>query len=87
MDHILGLFRGYEQATASATIRASWLKTGFDSENRDEARYLIVNEAKIRQATAFRVVWEFDYHAARLSPQKMSQRWEWINEHVFRKRK
>jgi hypothetical protein len=31
-------------------------------------------------------LWPFDYHPARLSPQGLSQRWEWINEHLFHKK-
>jgi hypothetical protein len=46
--------------TAPTTIRASWLKTGFDYETRDVATYLMVNETKIRQGDAFREVWLFD---------------------------
>jgi hypothetical protein len=74
VDHTLPLFPAYEQATASMTVMASWPKSGFDYENHDETRCLIVNEAIIRQATAFREIWEFDYDPARLSPQRMSQR-------------
>jgi hypothetical protein len=85
VDHVLRLFRAYEQATASTTIRASWLKTGFDYETRDEATYLIVNETKIRQRDAFREVCPFDYHPPKTSKKRASQRWGWINEHLFRK--
>jgi hypothetical protein len=60
VDHILRLFRAYEQATASTTIRTSWIKTEFDYETRDAATYLIVNETKIRYGDAFREVWVFD---------------------------
>jgi hypothetical protein len=56
VNHVLRLFRAYEQATASMTIKASWLKTGFDYETRDAATYLTVNETKIRQSDAFREV-------------------------------
>jgi hypothetical protein len=85
VDHVLRLFLAYDQATASTTIRASWLQTGFNHGNRNEARSLIVNEPKIRQATAFREVWEFDCHPTTLSLQRMSETWGWINEHLFRK--
>jgi hypothetical protein len=85
VDHVLRLFRPYEQATASTTIRASWLKTGFDYETRDAATYLIVNGTKIRQGDAFREMWLSDYHPPRISKKRVSQRWGWINEHLFRK--
>jgi hypothetical protein len=29
VDHFLGLFYAYEQAITSATVRPSWVKTGF----------------------------------------------------------
>jgi hypothetical protein len=80
VDHILRLFRASEQATASTTIRVSWLKTGFDYETRDAAAYLIVNENKIRQGDAFREVRLFDYHPLRTSKKRASQRWACIDE-------
>jgi hypothetical protein len=75
MDHVLRLFRAYEQATASRTIRASWMKIGFDYETRDAATDLIVNETKIRQGDAFCEGWLFDYHPLRISKKRASQRW------------
>jgi hypothetical protein len=85
VDHVLRLFRAYEQATTSATIRVLWLKTGFDYETRDAATYLIVNENKIRQGDGFREVWLFDCHTPRISKKMASQRWGWTNKHLFRK--
>jgi hypothetical protein len=85
VDHVLRLFRAYEQATASMTIKASWLKTGFDYKTRGAATYLIINETKIRQGDTFREVWLFDSHPPRTSKKRASQRWGWINEHLFRK--
>jgi hypothetical protein len=85
VDHVLRLFCARGQATASTTIRASWLKTGFEYETRDEVTYLIVNETKIRQGDAFREVWLFDYHPLGTSKKRAFQRWGWKNEHLFRK--
>jgi hypothetical protein len=48
--------------------------------------YLSANKAKIREASAFREVWEFDYQPARCSPERMSQRWVWVNELLLRKK-
>jgi hypothetical protein len=56
VDHVLRLFRAYEQATISSTIGTSWRKAGFKYEKRDGATCLIVDEAKIRQAPAFREI-------------------------------
>jgi hypothetical protein len=83
VDHVLRLFRAYEQATPSTTIRASWQRTGFEYEKRNGATYLIVDEARIRQSPGFQEIWLFDYHPARLSSRRQSQKWGWINEHLF----
>jgi hypothetical protein len=42
LDYVRRLFRAYEQVTISTTIRASWLKTGFDYETRDATTYLVL---------------------------------------------
>jgi hypothetical protein len=60
VDHVLRLSRPYEPATTSSTVRASWLKTGFQYEERDNTRYLIVDEAAIRSSPAFCEIGEFD---------------------------
>jgi branched-subunit amino acid aminotransferase/4-amino-4-deoxychorismate lyase len=85
VDHALRLCHAYGQAMTSTTIRGSWLKTGFDYETRKVTTYRIVNEIRIRQGDAFREVWLFDYHPARISKSAASQRLEWINDHLFRK--
>jgi hypothetical protein len=54
VDHVLQLFRAYERATASTTTRASWNKTGFDHERRDETIHLVINERKIRESSRLR---------------------------------
>jgi hypothetical protein len=40
VDHILRLFRAYEAAMASTTIRAAWRQTGFEYANRNMTSYL-----------------------------------------------
>jgi hypothetical protein len=62
VDHILRLFRAYEAATTSATIRAAWMKAGFEYENRNMTTYLSVNERQIRESCDFREICMFDYH-------------------------
>jgi hypothetical protein len=52
-DHVLRLFRIYEQATTSMTVRVLWVKTGFQYEEMDNARYPTVNKAVIRSPTVF----------------------------------
>jgi hypothetical protein len=55
VDHVLQFFRACEQATASATIRAWWNKTGFDSERRDEKISLVLSEWTIAGRTGFEI--------------------------------
>jgi hypothetical protein len=86
VDHILRLFRAYEAAMASTTIRAAWRQTGFEYENRNMATYLSINEGQIRESRDFREIWIFDYHESQLSARRQKQKWERINEHKFRKK-
>jgi hypothetical protein len=79
VDHVLRLFRAYDQATVSMTIRASWGQTRFEYERCAGATYVIVHEAKTRRTSAFCEVWKFNQHPKKLSPQRLSQRW--INQH------
>jgi hypothetical protein len=60
-DHVLRLFRIYEQATTRMIGRVFWVKTGFQYEEMDSARYLTVNEAVIRSPTVFCEIWRFGY--------------------------
>jgi hypothetical protein len=86
VDHILRLFRAYEAAMASTTIRAAWRQTGFEYENRNMTTYLSINEGQIRKSRHFREIWMFDYHESQLSARRQKQMWGWINEHKFRKK-
>jgi hypothetical protein len=75
VDDVLRLFRAYEQATTSTTVRASWMRTRFQYEERADTRYLTVNEAAIRSSPGFQEIWQFDYVLARLSARRQSQKW------------
>jgi hypothetical protein len=46
-DHMVGIFRAYEAAMASTTIRAAWRQTGFEYETRNTTTYLSINEGQI----------------------------------------
>jgi hypothetical protein len=70
VKHVLRLFRAYEQATTSTTIRASWMRTGFQYEERADTRYLTVNEAAIRSSPGFQEIGQFDYVPDRLSARR-----------------
>jgi hypothetical protein len=49
VDHILRLFRAYEAAMASTTIRGAGRQTGFEYENRNMTTYLSISEGQIRE--------------------------------------
>jgi hypothetical protein len=86
VDHILRLFRAYEQATTSTTVRGSWMRTGFQYEETADTRYLTVNEAAIRSSPGFQEICQFDSVLDRLSARRRSQKWGWINQHLFHKK-
>jgi hypothetical protein len=86
VDHILRLFRAYEAAMASTTIRAAWRQTGFEYEKRNMTTYLSMNEGQIRESRDFREFCMFDYHENQLSARRQKQKWGWVNEHKFRKK-
>jgi hypothetical protein len=73
VDHVMPIFRAYEIATTSTTIRSSWERAGFGFHQRDGALYLWVNEQKIRDADEFAEVWRIDYPEADLSPRRRQQ--------------
>jgi hypothetical protein len=70
VDHFVQLFRAYEKATPSTTVRASWNKTGFDYERRDSVIHLAVTESKIRQLLESREVRGFNDQPTRLTERR-----------------
>jgi hypothetical protein len=58
-----------------STRRYHGKKTGFHDERRDGAAYLAMNEAKSRQSTGVREVWENDAHVGGLTERRLSQNW------------
>jgi hypothetical protein len=79
------IFRAYETATTSTTIRSSWEGADFGFHRRDAALYLWINEQTIRDADEFAEVWRIDYSEADLSPRRRQQQWGWVNARYFRK--
>ena len=67
LHDVMRIFRTYEIATTSTTIRSSWEKTGFEFHQRDRALYLWVNEQKIRNSDECVEVWRIDYPEANRS--------------------
>jgi hypothetical protein len=62
------------------------MRTGFQYEEKADNRFLTVNEAAIRSSPGFQEIWQFDYVLDRLSARRQSQKWGWINQHLFRKK-
>jgi hypothetical protein len=83
LDHIVRVFKAYELATPSTTIRASFKQTGFDYEQRDGIWYLIVNDQRLRRYPEFQEVWEIDYPEESLSQRRRGQVWGWLNKDYF----
>jgi hypothetical protein len=84
VDHVLRVFRAYEQVTTSTTVRASWQKAGFGFVRRDGTYYLWVDEAKIRGSPEFSEIWNIDYPEEALPMRRRQQKWGWLNEATFR---
>jgi hypothetical protein len=85
VDHVMRVFRAYEMATTSTTIRSSWERAGFGFQKRDGTLYLYVHEQRIRNGDEFAEVWRIDHDEANLSARRRQQQWGWINERYFRK--
>jgi hypothetical protein len=60
VGRVLRLFRASEQVTTSTPVRVSCVGTGFQCEERDNARYLTVNKAAIWASTGLREALGFD---------------------------
>jgi hypothetical protein len=61
-------------------------RTGFQYEEKEDTRYLTVNKAVIRSSPDFQEIWQFGYVLDLLSTRRQSQKWGWINRHLFRKK-
>jgi hypothetical protein len=78
------IFRAYELATTSLTVRSSWEKTGFGFGQRDGTWYLDINETKIHASPEFAEVWALNNPEESLSVRKRQQVWGQINQQFFR---
>jgi hypothetical protein len=80
------IFRTYEPATTSLTVRNSWGKVGFEFgfQRRDGAIYLFVHEGKIWESPEFAELWRIDDPEMKLSGCRRQQRWGWLNKWFFR---
>jgi hypothetical protein len=79
VDHVMHLFRAYEQATTSTTVRISWQKAGFGFVIRSGSQYLWVEEAKIRGSPDVLELWAIDYSKEYLSARRRQQKCGWLN--------
>jgi hypothetical protein len=83
LDHVMSLFRLYEQASINSTVLGSWEKTGFDFTRSDGTYYLCMDEPKIGRIREFAEVWDIDYSQTALSARRGQQRWGSLNEEMF----
>jgi hypothetical protein len=84
IDHILRIFRAYEEVATSMIIRASWEKASFSCHQRDGTFDLAVDEGRIRGTPDFREIWERNYPIESLPAQRSGQKWGWVNQQFFR---
>jgi anaphase-promoting complex subunit 3 len=83
-DVAIQMFQRAAAPKQAGIIRASWNKMGFGYESRDSATSLAINESKIRQSPGLREIWEFDYQPTHLTEKRLSQKWRWSDEHLFK---
>jgi hypothetical protein len=86
IDHLVRIFKAYEMVTTSSTIRASWVKAGFEYCKRDGAFYLLVNDGKIRDSPEFSEIWRINFPLEALSSRRRSQEWGFMNQQYFKGR-
>jgi hypothetical protein len=84
VDQFLRIFKVYETATTSVTVRACWEKVGFTYEQRDGTFYLVVHEGRIRTAPDFQEIGKRGYLIGSLSARRRSRKWRWLNQGFFR---
>jgi hypothetical protein len=84
MNHAFRVFRAYEIATMSTTVRIPWAKAGFGSVRRDGADYLWVDKGKIRASPGFVEIWQIDYPEEQLSERRRQQKRGFLNQGLFR---
>jgi hypothetical protein len=70
IDQTIGVFRPYEIATTSPTIRGSWGKAGFGLVRRNDTCYLWAHEDNIWRSPEFQEIWQLDYLDVWLSQRK-----------------
>jgi hypothetical protein len=86
IDHLVRIFKAYEMVTTSTTIRASWVKAGFEYCRRDDAFYLLVNDGKIRDSPDFSEIWRMNFPVEALSTRRRNQKWGLMNQPYFKAR-
>jgi hypothetical protein len=83
-DHAMRMYRAYESAAVSHTIRGSFQHAGFTYEHVPGGGYVLgFNEDKVRESAAFKEVWDIDFPLERMSARRRSSRWGFINPEPF----
>jgi hypothetical protein len=83
-DHARRMFRAFEAAGASETVRGSFRHAGFNYSKHPEGYYtLVFDEHKVRTSDTFREVWAIDFPLERLSQRRQASQWGFINSEAF----
>jgi hypothetical protein len=84
INYVLCVFQTSEEATTNTIVRSSWQKNGFGFIQRDDTFCLWIDESKICSSATFSEMWNTDYSESGLSGRQWQQKWEWLNETIFR---
>jgi hypothetical protein len=83
-DHARRMFRAFETAGASDTVRGSFKHAGFNYSKHPEGYYTLeFDEDKVRRSGTFREVWEIDFPIERLTQRRQASQWGFINSEAF----
>jgi hypothetical protein len=83
-DHARHMFRAFETAAASSTVRACFLHAGFIYERDDDSMYTLeFDEAEARSSPEFKEVWDINFPVEGLSARRRASFWSYLNPERF----
>jgi hypothetical protein len=84
VDHATRMFKACEIAGATSTVRGSFIHAGFIYEANPDGGYTLgFNEAKVRDSSGFKEVWNIDFPIDKLSPRRTDTSWGFLNWEAF----
>jgi hypothetical protein len=79
-DHAQRMFRAFETAAVSSTVRACFLHVRFIYERDDDGMYTLeFDEAKSRSSPEFKEVWDINFPVEGLSARRRASVWGYLN--------